>query len=194
MDCLYLFTEFQIISRLFGVPLAPEKSVSPTTCLDFFGVQINTVAMEFRLPMDTIVKTRLLLEFILFKKKVQLRTIQTLLGLLAFASRVMPMGRVFSKCLYRAVLGITFPTHFARVTTDIRDDLLIWHKFLSSFNSCFLWQAPFCVSSALNLCTDASGACGYRAFWQGRWSTSVLHSSWVLLLISLFPVSCSCGS
>lgn len=43
--------EFQIICRLFGVPLMPKKSVPPTTCLEFLGIQIDTVAMEFGLPM-----------------------------------------------------------------------------------------------------------------------------------------------
>lgn len=61
LDCLYLFTEFQMTCHLFRVPLAPEKSVSPTTCLDFLDVQIDTVAMEFHLPMEKIIKTRLVL-------------------------------------------------------------------------------------------------------------------------------------
>lgn len=75
IDCLNMFTEFQLVCRSFGVPLAPEKSMYPTTCLEFLGVQIDMVAMEFRLPMEKITKIRVLLDLILSKKKVQLRTI-----------------------------------------------------------------------------------------------------------------------
>lgn len=105
------------------------------------------------------------------------------------------MGRVFSKHLYRAILGVTSPNHFVRVTADICDDFLIWHKFLYSFNGCALWQAPFCVSSVLNIFTDASGACGYRAFCQGHWSANKWYSSWIdkgfttnIVLLELLPV------
>lgn len=47
-----------------GYPLTSEKSVYQTTCLDFLGVQIDTVAMEIHLPMEKIVKIRMLLDFI----------------------------------------------------------------------------------------------------------------------------------
>lgn len=40
-ECLYLFMEFQIICGTFGVPLAKQKSVLPTTCLDFLEVTID---------------------------------------------------------------------------------------------------------------------------------------------------------
>ena len=35
-----------------GVPLAPHKSVGPTTCLVFLGIEIDSRAMELRLPQD----------------------------------------------------------------------------------------------------------------------------------------------
>lgn len=49
-ECMYFFTEFQVVCHTFGVPLANEKSVLPTTCLEFLGVTIDTDLMQFRLP------------------------------------------------------------------------------------------------------------------------------------------------
>lgn len=194
-ECIYLFTEFQCICRLFGVPLAHEKSVLPTTCLEFLGVTIDTDLMQFRLPPQKIAKLLFLVDFVMSKKKVVLRTLQSLLGLLAFASRVIPMGRVFSKRLYRSISGIKSPYHFVRITASLRADLLVWKQFLSSFNGCSFWQEPFCTSEALNLFTDAAGAVGYGAYWQGHWSASKWPSSWIdngltvnITLLEIFPV------
>ena len=33
-----------------GVPLAPHKSVGPTKCLTFLGIEIDSTAGELRLP------------------------------------------------------------------------------------------------------------------------------------------------
>ena len=35
-----------------GVPLAPGKTVGPTTALQFLGVTLDSVSMEARLPED----------------------------------------------------------------------------------------------------------------------------------------------
>ena len=35
-----------------GIPLAPHKSIGPTTCLTFFGVEMDTLAMELRLLQE----------------------------------------------------------------------------------------------------------------------------------------------
>lgn len=124
-DCLFFFTEFLIVCKEFGVPLAEEKSVYPTSCLDFFGIQIDTVAMEFRLPIDKVLHIQKLLAFVMSRMKVHLKILQSLLGLLAFASRIMPMGRVFSKLLYRAISGCSSQSHFVRVSSDIVADLKV---------------------------------------------------------------------
>lgn len=125
-ELMCLFTEFQFIYHLFGVPLAHEKSVLPTTCLEFLGVTINTELLQFRVPPQKITRLNFLVDFVISKEKVVLRTLQSLLGLLAFASRVIPIGRVFSKRLYRSISGIKSPYHFVRITASLRAGLLVW--------------------------------------------------------------------
>lgn len=96
-ECLYHFTEFRIVCREFGIPLTHEKSVYPTSCLEFLGIQIDTIAMEFWLPLEKIVRIQKLLVFVMTKTKVHLKILQSLLGLLQFASRIMPIGRILSE-------------------------------------------------------------------------------------------------
>ena len=51
-----------------GVPLAAHTSVGPTTGITFLGIEIDTLAMELRLPRDKLNRLKdLLLEW-QFKK------------------------------------------------------------------------------------------------------------------------------
>ena len=54
--------------RELGIPLAPHKTVGPTTCLVFLGIEIDTIAMELRLPQDKLRKLQELLQEWQFKK------------------------------------------------------------------------------------------------------------------------------
>lgn len=40
----------------------------------------------------------------------------------------------------------------------IKDDLRIWHKFLSNFNGHSVWQEEFVISNALERFTDSAGS------------------------------------
>lgn len=85
--------------------------------------------------------------------------------------------------------------HFERITTDLREDLVVWRKVLSSFNGSSFWQAPFCTDVNLDLFTDVSGSVGYGVYWQGHWSADRWPVSWQaqgftnnIALLEIFPV------
>lgn len=88
---------FFLVCNYLGIPLAEEKKVFPTTSTEFLGIGLDTVAMEFSLPSDKVYRLiQVLLKFLRMKKVVQ-KEMQFLLGQSAFASRFLPMGRVFSR-------------------------------------------------------------------------------------------------
>ena len=55
-----------------GVPLAPTKTVGPSTTIPFLGIILDSVIQEARLPEDKICKARALLLAFLGKRKVTL--------------------------------------------------------------------------------------------------------------------------
>ena len=65
-----------------GVPVAEDKTVEPTEILIFLGIEFDTVAMELRLPNEKLV------ELFVQSKKVTLRQLQSLIGLLNFACQL----------------------------------------------------------------------------------------------------------
>ncbi|KAM9294469.1 LOW QUALITY PROTEIN: uncharacterized protein PAF06_018649 [Gastrophryne carolinensis] len=177
----------------FGVPVATEKTEGPRTCMSFLGIEIDSQAGVCRLPL---VKVRDLLQELqgaLLVKKVTLRQLQSVLGKLNFACKVLPMGRVFSRRLSLATAGVKEAHHFIRLTGGLKEDLRMWVSFLSSFNGLVYWLDPVRENREVGLFTDAAGSTGFGAYFAGRWcaapwpgrSSSDIRN---LALLELFPV------
>ncbi|CAJ0932887.1 unnamed protein product [Ranitomeya imitator] len=54
--CAAALAQFKDAMAQFGVPLSPEKTIGPVPVITFLGIEIDSVAMEFRLPKEKIDK------------------------------------------------------------------------------------------------------------------------------------------
>lgn len=111
----------------------------PVTELCFLGIVIDTVAMECRLPLDKLEGLRQEVAEAIRGRKIQLRVLQSLLGKLNFACRIMPMGCVFCRRLAAATAGVQAPHHFIRLGLKLKEDLKVWDSFLATYNGRSLW-------------------------------------------------------
>lgn len=59
-DCLSMCAEV-------GIPIAPGKTVNPTQVITFLGFELDSVAMELRLPVDKLHKCATLIKACLSK-------------------------------------------------------------------------------------------------------------------------------
>ncbi|XP_041424912.1 uncharacterized protein LOC108711538 isoform X1 [Xenopus laevis] len=134
-----------------GVPVAVDKTVEPTTKLTFLGIEIDTGAKMCRLPREKVVKTRQAVRRLEAANKVSLREMQQALGLLNFACRIIPMGRIFNRRLEKSTSGVNKPFHKIRVTKEMKADLKIWNCFLSKFNGVRLWLAETQINQEVEL-------------------------------------------
>ncbi|KAM4748928.1 uncharacterized protein WCC33_006337 [Rhinophrynus dorsalis] len=178
-----------------GVPVAHDKTVLPTTKLSYLGIEIDSEEGQVRLPLEKVLKARAAVVGMVGRQKVSLREMQGLLGLLNFASRVIPMGRIFSRRLERATVGVRRPLHKIRITRQLREDLKVWEAFLINFNGVRLWREPPRANGQMQLYTDAAGAVGFGAFFQGQWCAERWPEAWHsqgltrnLVLLELFPI------
>ena len=87
-QCRINLVRFLSLRKYLGVPIAPEKTVGPQNVISFAGIELDTLRMEARLPMDKTAKCQSLIASFLRRKKVTLREIQSLTGLLNFACTV----------------------------------------------------------------------------------------------------------
>ena len=51
-SCQHQLDTFLMLCSFLGIPMAPEKTVGPSTTLAFAGIELDTVLMEARLPQE----------------------------------------------------------------------------------------------------------------------------------------------
>ncbi|CAG2191357.1 unnamed protein product [Mytilus edulis] len=109
--CQETLETFKKICSDWGVPLAEDKTVQPTEILTFLGIEFDTLKMEMRLPGEKLTNLKQTLQLFLHSKKVTLRQLQSLIGLLNFACQVIAPGRAFCRRLIDATCNIRKPHH-----------------------------------------------------------------------------------
>ena len=133
-DCQYALDSFLHICSDVGVPIKEEKTQLPTTIITIYGVEIDSNQMVARLPPDKLSKIKDWLLRLKRKKKVTLRELQSLLGLLNFACSVIIPGRAFLRRLFDLIKGQTNPHFYIKLTAEARADLQAWYEFVLHFN------------------------------------------------------------
>ncbi|CAC5398340.1 unnamed protein product [Mytilus coruscus] len=188
---------FLNLCKTLGVPINTEKTEYSCTCLVFLGIELDSVLMEARLPDDNYRKIEAALQAMKVRKRVTLRELQSLIGLLNFACCVVVPGRAFLRRLIDLTKGISRPHHYIRLTKESRLDLLAWYMFINCFNGKALMLDHVWMSSVkLHLYTDASGAIGYGAIFKshwfyGRWSNSLNECT--ITFKELYPIVLAVG-
>ncbi|KAM9330484.1 uncharacterized protein PAF06_014162 [Gastrophryne carolinensis] len=171
--CHLLLSTMLDVFGVFGVPVAHDKTEGPATVMKFLGIEIDTVGRVCRLPRDKIEDLVGGLEGALGVKKVTLVQLQSLLGKLNFACRVLPMGRVFTRRLSLATAGVREPHHFIRI-----DYILVSHDLLPHASGSKIKQITISDHAPSTLSVQ------WREVGQREWtwwlSESLLHNEMVV--------------
>ena len=190
--CQAQLSLFVDLCSYLGVPIAPEKTRGPSTTLCFAGVELDSVLFEARLPVEKITKCLSSISNFLQRKKVTLKEIQSLTGLLNFACTVVVPGRAFLRRLIDLTEGVRSPYHVIRMTREVKDDLAVWQSFLTGFNGkSFFLEDTWYSSEKLNLFTDASGSLGFGAVFGSKWCYGPWPASWInrnIALLEFYPI------
>ena len=170
--------QFLALAEHINLPVKHSKTVYPTTTAVLHGIEIDTVKMEMRLPDDKVEAARLAVNEMYKRKKVQLRTLQSLIGVLNFACRVIVPGRAFLRRLIDLTMGISHKDHWIRLNQEARKDLTAWKFFLDHYNGKNLCLPSNWISSnKINLHSDASGF-GFAAVYGHRWFQGKFPDEW----------------
>ena len=121
---------FMQICAEINFPVSIEKTFWGTTLMTFLGLLIDTARQVVLIPKDKIDKTLDLLQFVLNKRRIKLRCLQSLCGSLNFLCKCVVPGRAFTRRLYAADAHLTCQDHHLPVTEEMRLDLHVWHCFL----------------------------------------------------------------
>ena len=175
-----------------GIPISQEKTFPPSQKLVFLGYELDSVEMAIRLPQDKVQKCRDHIQDCLKKDKIKLKDLQALTGLLNFACGAVVPGRAFLRRLYNLSIGVKQWFHYIRITKQVREDLIMWQEFLSSYNGkSLLLPDRWTTSPSINLFTDASGTLGYGAVFGSQWFFGPWNDEWrgqSIELLEFYPI------
>ena len=154
------------------MPLAEDETVEPVQILTFLRIEFDTLKMELRLPSEKISEIKITLELFMHVRKVTLRQLLSLIGLLNFACQVIAPGRAFCRRLIDA-RGVRKAHHKIRILKSIKEDLIIWQTVLSNYNGVtVMLDTAWTSADSIDFFTDSAGGKqrGFVIYFQGRWA------------------------
>ena len=184
--------KFVMLCKDIGIPLAPEKTELPAMLMVFLGILLNSVRMEATLPEDKVEKCKKEIKTLLHKKvkSVQLMQLQSVIGLLNFACRVVGPGRAFLRRLIDRTCHVKSKFHRVKITGEMKLDLAMWLKFLSECNSMKFIDSSWIHSPDLHLYTDSSKK-GFGGTVGTSWFAGEFPVEWKkynITLHELYPI------
>lgn len=159
--------------REVGLPVQAAKLAVegvPTEVITFLGIELDSVAMKMRLPAERLARVRAVLASWDPKSTATVRELQSLIGHLVSAARVVRPGRIYVGRLL-ALLRKAHGTARTRVSLDAaaRADVDWWRMFLLRWNGVALIPPEVPLSDqAAQFWTDASGW-GFGGFFRGHY-------------------------
>ena len=161
------------ILRRLGFQVSFKKLRSPATTIRFLGIDIDSVALEMRLPEDKLGRLRSILRELGNRRKMSRREMERLGGLLAHCSKVVRGGRTFCRRIYDSICSVREPHFMIRLNKGFREDLAWWEKFAAGFNG----KARILGKFAAHIATysDASNF-GYGALHGSDWIAGAFNA------------------
>lgn len=89
----------------FGISIADDKTVEPTSNIGFHGIKFKTLNMTMSLPSTKVHTLQETIHVVLQATKVTIQQLESLLRLLNFSCWVVAHGRAFYRCLINATIG-----------------------------------------------------------------------------------------
>ena len=170
-ECSSSITTLDRSCATLGVPVAEHKRDGPTTCLTFLGIEIDTKVGELRLPAEKLTRLQQLLSTWGDRKTCSRRELESLIGLLNHACKVVRSGRSFLRRMIDLLHSVPMHPlrpHLIRLNRAFRADLAWWRLFVAEWNG-VSFLAPPRQTPITELATDASGSWGCGAWHGSRW-------------------------
>ena len=117
-----VLTLLEIFRRL-GFPIAVNKREGPDTMLGFLGFELDTMALQIRLSENKLAELLVLIRQWMGKKSSTKRELESLVGKLGHAARVVPPGKTFMRRMFELMSTARKPHHRVRLSREFQSDL-----------------------------------------------------------------------
>ncbi len=155
------------VCQQVGMPIEPEKDEGPATTITFLGLELDTIALEVRLPQEKLASLRTVLKSWRGRKACRKRELLSLIGSMSHAARAVRPGRSYIRRLIVAAAATKHMDQFVRLNREARADIEWWHTYAASLNGSAMMLAGPGTSHQVTITSDASGSWG--AFMEEAW-------------------------
>ncbi|CAC5389144.1 unnamed protein product [Mytilus coruscus] len=131
--CIQALNILLALLRKLGFMINWSKVVDTTTKLTFLGIEIDSIAMELRLPGEKFSLLKHELAELNKQKRASKKQLQSIAGKLNWASAVVHGGRVFLRRIIDVITPLKHDWHTAILHGEIRHDIEWWKIFLETF-------------------------------------------------------------
>lgn len=190
-QCQSSLTFFISLMAHLNIPLNPENTWPLSTKIVVYGIQVDSNTRVASLPTDKLQLAKDHLHRLKSKHSATLRELQSTIGFLNFACRVVVPGRAFLRQLINLTIGITRPHHYISINAQARSDINTWLQFLEQYNgTSLLLDWKWNTSHHLQLATDAAKTKGFGLVFGNKWAFGAWQPDipYHITLLELYPI------
>ena len=125
-ECRDSLTTLLSVFNWLGLPVAMEKLEGPQSHLTFLGFELDATALVIWIPPEKLTELQLLIWSWVGRKSCAKRELESLVGKLGHAARVVAPGRTFMRRMFELLAGVRQAHHHNRLSLAFRSDLLWW--------------------------------------------------------------------
>ena len=166
-ECLDSLHKLKGVCTELNIPLAEEKQDGPTSVITLLGIIIDTIKGELRLPGDKLQRLLAAVHQWLGRKSCTRRELESLIGTLQHACKVIIPGRSFLKRAIALLSTTRSRHHHIRLNKEFKSDLAWWKYFATPWNGVSLIVNQ--ASPERVVTSDASGSWGCGAWHEELW-------------------------
>jgi len=157
--------DFSEVCETIGFTIEQKKN-KEGTLVDFLGLEIDTIAMEARLPPDKHKRALSIVADTLQRKSISFHALEQLLGFLSFCCVVIPLGRPFLQQIFNLLNRKTHRLASIRISKAAKRDLYWWTLLLHQWNGVAVIHSI--SRPVITIYTDASGTKGIGGIWEDK--------------------------
>ena len=118
-----------------NITISAAKTEGPSQIIQFMGIILDSGKMEARLPEDKVERIRSALSTFQSQRSTALQELQSLIGTLNYACRVIPPGRPFLQRIIHLTRKVKKLHHHIKLTTGFYKDIEMWTIPFSSMGN-----------------------------------------------------------
>ncbi|XP_072522621.1 uncharacterized protein [Salminus brasiliensis] len=165
-----------------GIPLSDEKTLGPSTSLEFLGITLDSVLFQASLPQEKHDRITQSLSAFLSSPTCTKQQLLTLLGHLNYVTWIIPQGRSFISHLLHLASSVQTLHHTVMLDDSCLLELKFWLALLHHWNGISFFYKDIVGDPAdIQLFTDAAPSTGFRGYYNGCWFASPWPTQFIRL-------------